>query len=113
MKKILAMTAAAAAAAALAVPALAATKTVNLGDDFFVRKGSPRTVTVHRNDTVKWVWTGRNPHNVKVAKGPVHFKESPTRGKGYIFRHKMTKSGTYSIVCTIHSGMKMTLKVIA
>jgi plastocyanin len=27
------------------------------------------------------------------------------------FSRTLTKTGTYSIVCTIHPGMKMTLKV--
>jgi len=110
VKKLLALVAVGTTAAVLAVPALAATKSVTVGDDFFVLKGTKPTVTVHRNDYVKWIWRGHNAHNVVATKGPVRF-QSPTRGKGFIFTRKMTKAGTYTIVCTIHTGMKMTLKV--
>jgi plastocyanin len=109
MRKLLALTAVAATAATAAVPALAATKTVKVGDDYFVRSGSRPTVTVHRNDTVKWVWRGKVVHNVFVTKGPQKF-HSRTQVSGS-FRHKMTRKGTYLIVCTIHSGMEMNLKV--
>ena len=27
------------------------------------------------------------------------------------YKHKFTKAGTYKIVCTIHPGMSLTLKV--
>ena len=109
MRKLLALVAAAATAAALAVPALAATKTVRVDDDFFVREGSRPTVTVKKNDTVKWVWRGKVVHNVVAPKGPKRF-HSTTKAKG-TYSRKMTVKGTYLIVCTIHSGMEMNLKV--
>jgi plastocyanin len=99
-----------AATAALTAPAaLAATKTVNVGDDYFVRSGSKPTVTVNKNATVKWRWVGKVVHNVVVTKGPKRF-HSRTQASG-TYSHKMTVKGTYQIVCTIHSGMEMTLKV--
>jgi len=56
------------------------------------------------------VWKGKAPHNVKVTKGPVKFG-SKTQVKG-TFAKKLTKKGTYNIVCTIHApNMKMTIKV--
>jgi plastocyanin len=109
MRKLIALGATAATAAAFAVPAMAATKTVKVGDDYFVRSGARPTVTVHRNDTVKWVWKGKSAHNVFVSKGPKKF-HSKTIATGS-FAHKMTAKGTYTIICTIHSGMEMTLKV--
>jgi plastocyanin len=107
MKKILAGAAAVAVAAgALAVPALAATKTVQVKDDKFVAS----SITVSKGTTVKWVWKGKAPHNVKVTKGPAKFA-STTQVKG-TYSKKLTKKGTYSILCTIHApGMKMTVKV--
>jgi plastocyanin len=109
MRKLIALGATAATAAALAVPALAATKTVKVGDDYFVKKGARPTVAVSKNDTVKWVWKGKVVHNVYVTKGPQKF-HSKTIAKGSYSR-KMTKRGSYLIVCTIHSGMEMNLKV--
>jgi plastocyanin len=111
VRKLYLVAAAILAIAAVAVPAFAATRTVKVGDYFFVRKGSPPTVTVKRGTTVKWVWTGKTAHNVTVLRGPVKFA-SKTQVKG-TFSRRLTKPGTYSIVCTIHKalGQKMTLKV--
>ena len=107
MKKYLAAGAATAVAAgALAIPAFAATKTVQVKDDVFVAK----SITVKKGTTVKWVWKGKAPHNVKVTKGPAKFASS-TQTKG-TYSKKLTKKGTYTLVCTIHApGMKMTIKV--
>jgi plastocyanin len=106
MKKSIAGVAAVAAAGALAVPALAATKSVQVKDNKFVAS----SITVKKGTTVKWVWKGEAPHDVAVTKGPAKFKSSvKTSGS---FSKKLTKKGTYSIVCTIHApGMKMTIKV--
>jgi plastocyanin len=48
---------------------------------------------------------------VTVTKGPVSFN-SRTKTSG-TYAKKVTRRGTYKIVCTIHRslGMKMTLKV--
>ena len=108
-RKILSLAAAGAAAAALAVPALAATKTVKVGDDYFVRAGSKPTVTVTKGTTVKWVWRGKVIHNVVAKSGPQRFR-SRTQVTGS-FSKKFTKAGKYSIVCEIHTGMAMTLRV--
>jgi plastocyanin len=107
MKKFLAAGAATAiAAGALAIPALAATKTVQVKDNVFVAK----KITVAKGTTVKWVWKGKAPHNVKVTKGPAKFG-SKTQVKGS-FSKRLTKKGTYTILCTIHApGMRMTITV--
>jgi plastocyanin len=105
MKRLFALLAALALVGALAVPALAATKTIALRDTFF----SPKSTTVKKGTTVKWVWKGRLPHNVTVTKGPVKF-HSRTFTKGS-YSKKLSKRGTYRIVCTIHPGMNLTLRV--
>jgi plastocyanin len=112
VRKLCLLVAALAVAAALAVPAFAATKTVKIGDYFFVKKGSPPTVTVKRGTTVKWVWTGKVMHNVTVLSGPAKF-HSKLQAKGS-YSEKLSKKGTYKIVCTIHKalGQRMTLKVV-
>jgi len=66
-------------------------------------------VKARRGDTVVWVWEGRNPHNVTVTRGPVKFS-SPTKRSGR-YRKRMRRRGSYRIVCTIHAGMRMTLRV--
>ena len=103
MKKILASLCAVAVAAAVAVPALAATTTVRVDDDFFRAK----TVRIKKDATVRWTWVGERPHNV-VFKG---FKSKLQRTGTY--RHTFRKAGTYRYVCTLHSdkGMKGTVVV--
>jgi len=96
--------AAIAVAIAIAIPSTAAT-TVKVDDDVF----RPGSVTVSKGTTVRWRWVGDDPHNVVVSKGPRHFRSGRKRSGTY--SHKMTKRGTYRIVCTIHPGMDMTLRV--
>jgi len=110
MRKLAVLLAALAVCAACAIPALAATSSVKIGDDYFVKDGKAPTVTVKKGTTVKWVWTGVAPHNVSVTKGPAKFRSS-IQSKGS-FSKKLTKAGTYSIICTVHQpDMRMTLKV--
>ena len=95
--------------AALAIPALAATKTVKVGDNYFVRSSGVPTVTVKKNDTVRWAFTGDRPHNVKVKSGPVKFT-SPTKESG-VFRKKMTRAGLYRIYCEIHGEADQSMRL--
>ena len=97
-------------AIALAAPAAAATRNVKVGDDYYVRAGSPPTVSVKKGTTVKWNWTGRRQHNVVVQRGPVSFQSKLQRSGSY--SRRMRRVGTYKIVCSIHQpDMAMTLKV--
>ena len=91
-------------------PAAAKTRGIKVGDDFFVRSSGVPTVTVKKGVTVKWRWTGRDQHNVVVQKGPTSFQSAlKTTGT---FKKKMTKKGTYTIICNIHApDMRMKLKV--
>lgn len=107
MRKLTAASSALAAALTLGVAAPtveSASRTVRVKDDFF----SPKTITVSRGTTVTWRWSGRKAHNVVVKSGPVKFQSRLQRSGSY--RKKITRGGTYRIVCTIHSGMSMRLK---
>jgi plastocyanin len=106
MKRLIVLAPALAACAALAVPALAATRSVKIGDNFF----SPKAMTISKGTTVRWTWTGRAPHNVTVASGPQRFRSGNKTGKGS-FTHRFTATGRYRIVCTIHPGMQQTIRV--
>jgi plastocyanin len=89
-----------------AIPAFAKTRSVSVKDDVF----APKSITVKKGTSVKWVWKGKHPHNVTVTSGPVKFHSS-TKKKG-AYTHRFSKKGTYKILCTIHApGMKMTVKV--
>jgi plastocyanin len=94
----------------VAAQALAATRGVTVGDDYFVSKGRPKTITVHRGTTVVWHFRGKEMHNVDARKGPAHFISSYKRGG--TFSKKLRKAGTYVIYCDIHSPqMRMTIHV--
>jgi len=86
-----------------AVPAIgmSATKSVSVRDNSF----SPKSLTISKGDTVRWRWAGRAPHNVK---GP-GFSSRVQRSGSYSRRFR--KSGRFRVVCTIHPGMAMTVRV--
>jgi plastocyanin len=110
MRKLLVVSIVAVASAVLALPALAATRSVKVGDDYFVRKGSVPTVTVKKGTKVTWRWSGKDLHNLAVTKGPAKFRSSFKSSGTYSKR--VTRTGTYTIVCTIHQpDMAMKLRV--
>ena len=96
--------------ALLATAAVAATARVEIGDNYFVHKGGRPTLTVNRGDTVRWVWTGKNIHNVTVRSGPVRFG-SRTQTKG-TYARKMTRHGRYVIYCTVHGYPTQTMTLV-
>ncbi len=100
MNKIFSTLAVAAVALGLAVPALAANKTVRVNDNFFQAK----IVTINKGNTVTWNWVGNSPHNVKKLSGfgSVSFG-SATKVNG-TYRYTFRTRGTFRYRCTIHSG---------
>jgi len=110
MRKLLVAILVAAASAVLATQALAATRSVKVGDNYFVRKGSTPTVTVRKGTKVTWRWSGKQTHNVTVTRGPVKFRSS-FKSSG-TFSKTLRRAGTYTIICSIHQpDMKMKLRV--
>lgn len=110
MRKLLVGVLAAAALCAFAATALAATKSVKIGDNYFVRSSGVPTVTVSRNTTVTWRFSGDSTHNVTVSRGPVKF-HSATKSSG-TYSKKVTKRGTYTIYCSIHGPGDQKMKLI-
>lgn len=93
-------------AAVAAMGQTAAVKNVAVRDDFY----SPKSVSVSKGSRVKWVWKGDSIHNVKVTKGPVKFSSKLITNGSYA--KKLTRKGTYRILCTVHApDMKMTVRV--
>jgi plastocyanin len=112
MKRLIALlVVVAAVAAAIAVPALAATKTVRVGPK---TSFGPKSLSIKSGDTVRFRWTGSLPHDVVITKGPGISRTktiSKVRTRGTVSKKFNTK-GTYSILCQIHRpNMKMTIKV--
>ena len=103
-KKVLAVATAGAVALA-AVPAFAATKSIRVADNEF----RPSSTTMSRGDTVRFRWVGDAPHNVTRVRGP-RFKTISNRDSGSVSR-RLTRRGTYRLVCTIHAGMDLRIRV--
>jgi plastocyanin len=107
LRKLSAAAVAAALATAVAVvPAQAgSTKTVSVKNNAF----SPTSVSIKKGGKVTWKWTqGGVPHNVTPASGAGSATSSK---KGFTFTKTFSKAGTFKYHCTIHSSMKMTVKV--
>lgn len=96
-------------------PPIGATKTVNLGDNYF----TPNDPTVKVNDAIVWSWAnvgGFEPHNVTMTTGPSGvsrngFTSGTTAETSTRFKRQFTKAGTYNFVCSLHFEMTMTVKV--
>jgi plastocyanin len=110
LRKLIAMAAASALLAVAAVPAFGATKSVSIGDNWFVHKSGVPTVTVKKGDTVKWTWRGKRRHNVHAVSGPRTFS-SAVKKKG-TYSKRMTRKGTYRIICDIHGGGDQSMRLV-
>jgi hypothetical protein len=83
---------------------------ISILDNAFVRRREGPRLTVRPGTVVTWRWRSLSSHNVTVRSGPARF-HSPTRSRG-VFARRLTRAGTYRIVCTLHSpGMGMTVVV--
>jgi plastocyanin len=109
MRRLLILIPIAAVSAVPAIPAFAATRSVKVGDDYFVRDRGVPTVTVKKGDTVRWRFAGKAPHNVTVKSGPARFgSKTMTRGS---YAKKLTRRGLYTIYCTIHGAGDQSMKL--
>lgn len=115
-KTLLALVGVAAFAAVPATLASGATKgktrKVSVNDNYY----GPTKLTVHVGDTVDWHWSDEitDVHDVKLSSAPKGVKKfaSDPLAAGDDFKRKLTKAGTYKIICTFHEEeMKMTITV--
>jgi Tol biopolymer transport system component/plastocyanin len=83
---------------------------VSIVDNAFVREREEPRLRVRPGTVVTWRWRSQSSHNVSVRSGPERFRAS-TRSRGVV-RRRFAQTGTYTIVCTLHSpGMHMTVVV--
>jgi plastocyanin len=108
---LLAVAACGAAAALAGSASSASTRTVKIGDNYFVRSSGVPTVTVAVKTRVTWRWAGESAHDVRVSSGPVKF-HSKVQTTG-TYSKVMTRRGTYKIFCEIHGAkdQSMVLRV--
>lgn len=85
-----------------AAKAPAVTATVTVVDIAFV----PPRLTVAPGTTVRWHWSSVNfeRHRVVLVHGPrgVHRFRSRTAAKDFTFSRRLSRSGTYRLVCSYH-----------
>jgi len=77
----------------------AGSTTITLRDSFF----SPKSVSVSKGTTLRFVWAGRLPHNL-IGPGANY----GARVKGSV-SVRATRSGSY--ICSIHRGMRVSVNV--
>jgi len=70
---------------------------------------APRSLTIKRGDTLRFRWAGRIPHNVVATTGPQRFRSKIQRQGTY--RKRLTRAGRYRLICELHPGMQMTVRV--
>jgi plastocyanin len=84
---------------------------VKVGDDYY----SPAKPKVARGTTVVWKWlaVNGNSHDVELKSGPKGVKKfhSASAAASFSFKRKLTVKGTYSIICTFHQDMTMSVVV--
>ena len=86
-----------AVAAAIAVPALAATKSVAVGPQ---KRFGTSSLSVKRGDTVRFRWTGSLPH-VRISAGPQRGQIASVRRPGTVSRRFTGPAATRSCaICT-------------
>jgi plastocyanin len=87
----------------LAPTAAARTVSVAVRNDLF----APKTVSIARGDTVRWVWRSRGrKHNVASPS----FGDSGVRRRG-TFAVRFARAGRYAYFCYLHDGMSGTVVV--
>jgi plastocyanin len=78
---------------------------VKVGDNFF----RPDKLKVLVGDTVTFKWVGNAIHDVVSKKNPQNFKSKKQASGKYT--QTFVEPGKYKIVCTLHPGMDMKLRV--
>jgi plastocyanin len=89
----------------------AKSKVIKIGDNFF----APDLVRVAKGTKVIWRWP-KYPgdiHDVKLRSGPKGVKKfkSDFASTDYSFARTLKKPGKYRVICSLHEGMKMTIRV--
>ena len=82
-----------------ATPALAASQSVGVSDNFF----DPERVAVKPGESVTWTNSGNNPHNVSFDDG-TFTSPSPPSANTWTETRTFTADGAYGYYCQIHGS---------
>ena len=110
MRKLIVLALVAGCLGVLASVAMAATKSVKVGDNYYVRSSGVPKITVSKGTKVKWRFGSGTPHTVTVKSGPAKFG-SPSKTSGS-YSKTLKKRGTYVIYCTIHGFSDQRMKLV-
>ena len=110
MRKLIVLVLALTALAAVAATAMAATKSVKVGDNYYVRASGVPKVTVSKGTRVRWRFATSTGHTVTVLRGPARFNSGLRTSGSY--SKKMRKRGTYTIYCTVHGARDQKMKLV-
>ena len=110
MRKLIVLALVAGCLGVLASVAMAATKSVKVGDNYYVRPSVVPKITVSKGTKVKWRFGTGTPHTVTVKSGPVKFNSGVHSSGSY--SKTLKKRGTYVIYCTIHGFSDQRMKLV-
>jgi plastocyanin len=110
MRKLIVMALAVGCLGILASVAMAASRSVKVGDNYYVTPSGVPKVTVKKGTKVKWRFGTGTPHTVTVKSGPARFN-SGVRSSG-TYSKKLKKRGTYVIYCMIHGARDQKMKLV-
>jgi plastocyanin len=110
MRKLIILALAVGCLGAVASVAMAASRSVKVGDNYYVRASGVPKVVVSKGTKVKWRFRTGTPHTVTVKSGPAKFN-SGVRSSG-IYAKTLKKRGTYVIYCTIHGFSDQRMKLV-
>lgn len=111
MRKLLMFALAAAVIGTLAATALAATSTIKVGDNYYVRSKGVPTVTVKKGDKLRFRFTGIEHHNAKGKGISLGSSCSKLRDSGTCTSSALNKKGTFVIYCSNHEQADQSMKV--
>jgi plastocyanin len=107
MRKLIVISISACTLVVLAATAMAATKSVKVGDNYYVRPSGVPKVTVSKGTTVRFNFRGADaPHTVTRLSGPRFKACSDT------CRRKMRRRGTYRLYCAIHGKGDQSMRLV-
>ena len=110
MRKLILIALAACALAVLAATAMAATKSVKVGDNYYVRsQRRPEGDRLQGHDGAGGASPAANPHRSPSPRPAP--SSTPACAPG-TYRKKMRKRGTYTIYCTIHGTRDQKMKLV-
>ena len=110
MRKLIVLALVVACAGALASVALGATRSIKVGDNYYVRPSGVPVVTVAKGTRVSWRFGTGTAHTVTVRSGPARFS-SGVRSSG-TYTRRLTARGTYVIFCRIHGFRDQRMKLV-